>query len=188
MKKHILIFTLLSALMLTCASSELYAQKKSTENDVLREAYEAFTEEKDADKALDLVSKHLKDTPDDINALIFRVYLYQDREEYGKSLTDINHAIKVYNPKASNYDQCDLYWWQSSAYDGLEDYKKAAIAAETAYKLARQEKSENLQDIAFAMVTHCTKSETSTARMLYSVRCWPKMKRMSARCMALPEI
>lgn len=149
MKKHILIFTLLSALMLTCASSELYAQKKSTENDDLREAYEAFTEEKNADKALDLVSKHLKDTPDDINALMFRVYLYQDREEYGKSLTDINHAIKVYKPNASNYDQCDLYWWQSSAYDGLEDYKKAAIAAETAYKLARQEKSENLQDIAF---------------------------------------
>ncbi len=140
----------MSALLLTLASGTLYAQKTTTESDYnLRKAYEALNEEKDVDKALDLVSKQLKDTPDNVDALMLRMRIYQNREEFGKALADVNRAIKVNNPKKSGFEQSTLYWWQSYAYDGLGDDAKAATAAGTAYKLAQKEKSEYQQVIAF---------------------------------------
>lgn len=144
------IITLMSALLLTLASGTLYAQKTTTESDYnLRKAYEALNEEKDVDKALDLVSKQLKDTPDNVDALMFRIRIYQNREEFGKALADVNRAIKMNNSKKSGFEQSTLYWWQSYAYAGLGDDAKAATAASTAYKLAQKEKSEYLQVIAF---------------------------------------
>lgn len=140
----------MSALLLTLASGTLYAQKTTTESDYnLRKAYEALNEEKDVDKALDLVSKQLKDTPDNVDALMLRMRIYQKREEFGKTLADVNRAIKVNNPKKSGLEQSTLYWWQSYAYAGLGDDAKAATAIGTAYKLAQKEKSEYLQVISF---------------------------------------
>ena len=142
--------TILSAFLLTLASGTLYAQKNTTESDYnLRKAYEALNEEKDVDKALDLVSKQLKDTPDNVDALMLRMRIYQNREEFGKALADVNRAIKVNNPKKSGFELSTLYWWQSYAYAGLDDDAKAATAAGTAYRLAQKEKSEYLQVIAF---------------------------------------
>lgn len=142
--------TIMSTLVLTLASSTLYAQKTTKESDYnLRKAYEALNEAKDVDKALDLVSKQLKDTPNNVDALMFRMRIYQNRDEFGKALADVNHAIKVNNPKKSEVEQSTLYWWQSYAYAGLGDDAKAAIAAGTAYKLAQKEKSKYLQTITF---------------------------------------
>ena len=143
------LITFLSALLLTVMSGTLYAQKTKTENDYnLRKAYEAI-DEKDVDKALELINKQLKETPDNVEALFLRMRIYQDREEYGKALADVNHAIKVNTPKKSGIEQCTLYWWQSYAYAGLDDDSKAATACGTAYKLAQREKSGYYRTIAF---------------------------------------
>lgn len=143
------LITFLSAVLLTFMSVSLFAQKTKTENDFhLRKAYEAI-DEKDVDKALELVEKQLKETPNNVDALILRMRIYQGREEYGKALADINHAIKVNNPKKTDMEQSTLYWWQSYAYAGLGDDAKAAIACGTAYKLAQKEKSDYLRDISF---------------------------------------
>ena len=140
----------MSALLLTLTSGCLYAQKNNSDSDYnLRKAYEVLNEENDVDKALELVSKQLKDTPDNVDALLLRMRIYQNRDEFGKALADVNRAIKVYNPKKTDVEQSTLYWWQSYAYAGLGDDAKAATAAGTAYKLAKKEKSEYLQVIAF---------------------------------------
>ena len=142
--------TLFSVILLILSSSSLCAQKKTTDNDYnLRKAYEAFNEEKDVDKALELISKQLKDTPDNVDALCLRIRIYQQEGEYGKALSDVNHAIKVNKPKKTGTAQSTLYWWQSYAYAGLEDNAKAAVAAGTAYRLAQKEKSEYYRTIAF---------------------------------------
>lgn len=141
--------TILSALLLTIMSGTLYAQKSNTENNYnLRKAYEAL-DEKDVDKALELVNKQLKETPDNVDALFLRMRIYQDREEYGKALADVNHAIKVNKPKKTSMEQSTLYWWQSYAYAGLDDDVKAAAACGTAYKLAQKEKTEYRRAISF---------------------------------------
>ncbi len=140
----------MSALLLTMTSGCLYAQKNNSDSDYnLRKAYEVLNEENDVDKALELVSKQLKDTPDNVDALLLRMRIYQNRDEFGKALADVNRAIKVYNPKKTDVEQSTLYWWQSYAYAGLGDDAKAATAAGSAYKLAKKEKSEYLQVIAF---------------------------------------
>ena len=140
----------MSALLLTLTSGCLYAQKNNSDSDYnLRKAYEVLNEENDVDKALELVSKQLKDTPDNVDALLLRMRIYQNRDEFGKALADVNRAIKVYNPKKTDVEQSTLYWWQSYAYAGLGDDAKAATAAGSAYKLAKKEKSEYLQVIAF---------------------------------------
>ena len=61
-------------------------------NDNLRKAYEVLNEEKNVDKALDLVSKQLEDTPDNVDALVLRMRIYQKQEDFGRTLADVNHA------------------------------------------------------------------------------------------------
>ena len=64
--KKLLIF--LSALILTLMRVDLCAQKKR-----YRQCYEILNEEKIVDKALDLVSKQLEDTPDNVDAMVLRM-------------------------------------------------------------------------------------------------------------------
>lgn len=64
------ILNLLAVFLLTKLSVTVYAQKNKTENDyILMKAYEVLNEEKDESKALGLVNKQLRETPDNIEAL-----------------------------------------------------------------------------------------------------------------------
>ena len=64
------IFTLLAAIMLTTLSVNVYAQKNKTENEYnLKKAYEVLSEENDEAKALDLVNKQLRETPDKVESI-----------------------------------------------------------------------------------------------------------------------
>ena len=145
------ILTLLSAIALTVLSGNVYAQKnKSNDNDYnLRKAEEVLKEERDEAKALDLVNKQLQETPDNVDALLFRVRLLRRKEEYGQALTDINQAIKVNKPKKTEVSNAILYWWKSYIYDDMGDSEKALATLKTAYEIARKEKAEVLQNIAF---------------------------------------
>ena len=95
------ILTMLSAVaLLTVLSGNVYARKNKTENDYnLKKAYEALYEEKDEAKALDLVNSQLRETPDNVEALLLRVWLLRCKEEFGQALQDINHALKANKPK-----------------------------------------------------------------------------------------
>ncbi len=147
--KHIL--TLLSAIVLTFLSGNVYAQKnKSADNDYnLRKAYEVLEEEHDEAKALDLVSKQLRETPDNVDALLLRVRLLQRKGEYGPALTDVNRAIKVNKPKKSEIVNSTLYWWKGMVYQGLRDYESSAAALRTAYELVQKDNPEYKQSVAF---------------------------------------
>ena len=97
------ILTLLSVVVLTVLSNNVYAQKTKTENDYnLKKAYEVLNEEKDEAKALDLVTKQLRETPDNVDALVLRVRLLRRKREFGQALQDINHALKVNKPKKTD--------------------------------------------------------------------------------------
>ncbi len=81
MKKH---FAILLALMLTLLCGQANAQKTKTDNDYnLQRAWEALQEEQDEAKALDLVNKQLKETPDNVQALLLRVRLNRKKGEFG---------------------------------------------------------------------------------------------------------
>ena len=144
------LFTILSALMLTLLSINVYAQKNKTENDYnLKKAYEVLNEEKDEAKALDLVTKQLRETPDNVDALILRARLLRRKHEYGQALQDINHALKVNKPKKSNVQNSTLHWWKAYIYQDMGDWQSAAVSFKTAYEMAQKDDKDNLQSISF---------------------------------------
>ena len=146
--KHILI--LLAALLLTIPGGNVYAQKNKSDNDYnLRKAYEILEEENDEAKALDLVTKQLVETPDNVQALLLRIQLLRRKGEYGLALTDVNRAIKVNKPKKSEIPNSTLYWWKGMIYQGLRDYESSAASLKTAYELVRKDDPEYTQSVSF---------------------------------------
>lgn len=142
--------TLLSAILLTVLGGEAFAQKNKSENDYnLRKAYEVLREENDPAKALELVSQQLRETPDNVNALILRARLLRGKRDIGGAMTDINHALRVNKPKKSEVPNSTLHWWKASLYYDMEDLDNAVTAYKTAYELTKKDNKDNLQDIAF---------------------------------------
>jgi len=144
------ITVILSAILLTVLSGNVYAQKNKTENDYnLKKAYEVLQEERDEAKALDLVNKQLRETPDNVDALVLRVRLLRRKHEYGQALQDINHALKVNKPKKSETAMSTLHWWKAYLYQDMYELDNAAASFKTAYTLAQKDNKENLQSISF---------------------------------------
>lgn len=148
MKRIIMI--VLSALMLTLSCGQVSAQKSKNASDFnLRKAYEVLNEEKDEAKALDLVNKQLRETPDNVDALILRLRLLRRKQEFGLALKDVNHALKVNKPKKTDTKTSTLYWWKAYIYQDMGDKENSAASLKKAYELARKDNEENFQAIAF---------------------------------------
>ena len=146
---RIIAFTL-SAVMLTMTCGESLAQKSKKTNDYnLQRAWEALDEEKDESKALDLVNRQIRETPDNVQALLLRVRLSRKNGEYGKALSDLNHALKVNKPKKSGIAMSTLYWWKGHIYQDMGETENSSNALGKAWILAEKDNKENLQSIAF---------------------------------------
>ena len=136
--------------VLLLASECVYAQKNKSDNDYnLRKAYDVLSEEKDDTKALELVNKQLRETPDNVDALILHIRLLRWKKEFGPALQDVNHALKVNKPKKTDVAQSTLHWWKAHIYQDMEDYQNAATSFKTAYELAQKDDKDNLQSISF---------------------------------------
>ncbi len=148
MKRFILL--ILSALVLTLSCGQAYAQKNKTANDYnLQKAWDVLREDNDEAKAMDLVNQQLRDTPDNVQALLLRVRLNRKNREYGKAMSDINHALKVNKPKKSEVAMSTLYWWKGHLYQDMDETEKSSEALGKAMALAQKDNKENLQGISF---------------------------------------
>ena len=144
------ILPLMVAFLLATISSNVYAQKNKTENDYnLKKAYEVLNEEKDEAKALDLVNKQIRETPDNVDALVLRVRLLRRKKDFGQALRDINQALKVNKPKKTEMQNSTLHWWKAYIYRDMGDNQNAAASFKTAYELAQKDDKDNLQSISF---------------------------------------
>lgn len=143
------VITLLSALLLTLMSGDMYAQKNKTDDYNLKKAYEVLNEEKDEAKALELLNSQLRETPDNVEALLLRVRLLRRKNEYGQALQDINRALKVNKPKKTEIEMSTLHWWKAYLYQDMYEKENAAASFKTAYELAQKDNKENLHSIAF---------------------------------------
>ena len=91
MKKIIILLATLMALVINDTS---YAQLKKGKTDhYLEEAFTVLREEGDEEKGLELVNKQLRETPDNIDALILRVRLFCRKDEYGFALSDVHPLL-----------------------------------------------------------------------------------------------
>lgn len=144
------IVTLLTVTLLTVLSVNAYAQKNKTDNDYnLKKAYEVLKEEDDEAKGLELVNKQLRETPDNVEALLLRVRLLRWKNEFGQAPQDINHALKVNKPKKTEVRNSTLHWWKAYIYEDMGDKINATASFKTACELARKDDKENLPSISF---------------------------------------
>ena len=145
------IIAILLALVLTLLCDQANAQKtKNDTNDYnLKRAWEALQEEKDEAKALDLVNRQLRETPDNVKALLLRTRLNRKKGEYGAALADVNRALKVNKPKKSGVAMSTLHWWKGHIYQDMEETEKSSESLGRAFELAKKDDKENLQGISF---------------------------------------
>lgn len=141
-------FLIITATLMAMCSSFCYAQKKADSNYNLQKAYEVLQEEKDTDKALDLLDSQLTDTPNNIEALLLRARIYRSKEEYGSAMADVNKAITCWRKK-SEIELSTLYWWKATIYTDLQESEKAANEYVVAIKYAKKDNKDNLHSICF---------------------------------------
>ena len=130
--------------------TRLHLLSLKSDNDYnLKKAYEVLNEEEDEAKALELVNKQLRETPDNVDALMLRMKLYRNQNDYGLALQDINHVLKVNKPKKTELRTSSIHWWKAYIYDDMGDKEIAAKSLKTAYELAKKDNKEALQSIGF---------------------------------------
>ena len=147
MRQHILI--LLAALLLATLSVPTHAQKNTANDYNLKKAYEVLSEENDVAKALDLVNQQLKETPDNVEALLLHTRLLKRKGDFALALQSINRAIKVNKPKKSGAPMSLLYWWKAYLYDDLRDYNASLECYAKAYELAKKDAADKVNSIGF---------------------------------------
>lgn len=143
------VLTLIAVFMLAAMGCNAFAQKNSTDDYNLRKAYEVLKENNYKDEALKFLGKQLEITPHNVEALLLRMRIYRQKDELGKALADINHAIKVNKPKVTEIENPTLYWWKGYVYQDQRDEEKAAATLKTAYQLAQKDNPEYESEIAF---------------------------------------
>ena len=141
--------SLTAVLALMLAVPVAFAQKKGGDDYNLRKAYEAFLDEDDPDKALELVEAQLEETPNNAEAFFLRGRLRYNAAEFGKALSDFNRAAKLNDPKKTGLKQSLIYWWRSFVQSEIDDECAAADDLKKALELSRKEKSKNWNHIAF---------------------------------------
>ena len=158
--KHRFLPALIAALAMVLTLTPASAQKNNESDDYnLRKAYEVLNEDKDEDKAMQLVCEQLRSTPDNADALLLRTRLFRNKSQYGNALADINHAIKVNKPKKTEIPQSTLYWWRAYVYSDMDEEEKSEADLKTAMDLARKNKDENLPKISFDYAKSLLRSE-----------------------------
>lgn len=144
MKK--LLFSFLTAMMLMPLPS--CAQRSTTSDYSFRKAIEAYYEDKDPDKALELVNDMLDDAPDHLDSRFLRSKIYWHFDKYDPALRDVTYAIKNYKGKPSVY-KSTLYGLRGSIYADMDRDAEAAKDYQMAAKLAKKDNPDRVQDYTF---------------------------------------
>ena len=133
---------------LTLLSTQACAQRKVVTDYNYRKAIEAYFEDDDDEKALELLNKQIDETPNHIDSRFIRARIYWSTDKYDAALRDISHAIKHYKGKPNVY-KSTLWGLQGAIYDDMERYPDAAESYKQAVKLAKKDNPEKVQSYHF---------------------------------------
>ena len=115
----------------------------------LQKAYDILQESRDEDQALKLLGEQLESTPKNTECWMLMCRIYRNRKEYGMAMSCVNEAIKVNNPKKTDYRNSLLYWWKASIYDNLDEKNLQVEWLNKALTAARKDNKDNVPDISF---------------------------------------
>ncbi len=89
----------------------------------------------DYDKALDYLSRELKDNPKEALAYFYRASVYNKKDQDGSALSDINHAISYSHSKDKKWLP-DAYLLRGNIYLKIQSYAKTFQDFKSALKIA----------------------------------------------------
>ena len=144
MKKRMFIIMV----VLTILAPQACAQRKVVTDYNYRKAVEAYFEDDDDEKALELLNKQINETPNHIDSRFIRARIYWSTDKYDAALRDISHAIKHYKGNPNVY-KSTLWGLQGAIYDDMERYPDAAESYKQAVKLAKKDNPEKVQSYHF---------------------------------------
>lgn len=140
--KKLLTLTLILVSLIACA------QRKVVSDYNYRKAVEAYFEDDDDEKALELLNKQIDETPNHIDSRFIRARIYWRADKYDAALRDVSYAIKHYKGKPEVY-KSTLWGLQGAIYDDMERYPEAAESYKQAVKLAKKDNPEKVQSYHF---------------------------------------
>lgn len=124
------------------------AQRNSSYKQSIRKAQEAYYEDEDKEKALELVNAILDDCPGHLDARFLRSKIYWDNDKYDAALRDVTFAIMNYKGKPDVY-KSTLYGLRGAIYADLDQQTDAAKDYQKAARLARKDNPERIQSYRF---------------------------------------
>lgn len=154
--KHLLT---LIALLLVVGVQGGYTQKKNNSSNYnYKRAMEILDNDGNPDEALEGLNKQLQENPKHGDALITRAMYFYSKEEYGKSLSDLNNAIKYYN-KHNEYKMSSIYTGRAMVYEEMGELEKAIADYTSAYDNTKNEDTS---------LSHITSILESRAHIYYT--------------------
>ena len=140
------LFPILAAMALM--SFPACAQRTTTSDYNYRKAVEAYYEEDDDSKALDLINEMLDGSPNHLDSRFLRAKIFRNAEKYDNALRDVNYAIRNYKGKPAVFEST-LYGLRGAIYDDMERYSEAAKNYKLAARLAKRDNPEKVQSYTF---------------------------------------
>ena len=133
---------------MTIFTPQACAQRRIVSDYNYQKAVDAFYDEDDDDKALDLLNKQIKETPDHLDSRFLRARIYWRADKYDAALRDVSYAITHYKGKPSVY-KSTLYGLQGAIYDDMKRYIDAAQSYRQAIKIAKKDNPDRVQSFKF---------------------------------------
>ena len=134
--------------ILTIFAPQACAQRKVISDYNYREAVDAFFDEDDDEKALELLNNQLDETPDHLDSRFLRAKIYWRADKYDAALRDVAYAIKHYKGKPEVY-KSTLWGLQGAIYDDMKRYSDAVDSYKQALRLARKDNPGRVQNYHF---------------------------------------
>lgn len=140
--------TTILATLLSLFTVNACAQRTTTSDYSYRKAVEAYYDEDDNSKALELLNEILDGAPDHLDSRFLRAKIFRREEKYDNALRDVNYAIKNYKGKPAVF-KSTLYGLRGAIYDDMERYSDAAEDYQMASRLAKKDNPERVQSYMF---------------------------------------
>lgn len=140
-----------SVLALVALSVSAFAQGRDNSIDYMfHKATEAFFDEHDTSKAMDLLEDILAAEPSHIDARYLRARIYYDRNKYDACLRDLDLILGKYKGKPQ-VKKSTILMLKSLVFSEMERYQESADCLRRSIHVARKDNPERIQDLKFRL-------------------------------------
>lgn len=140
-----------AGLALVALSVSAFAQGRDNSVEYkFHKATEAFFDENDTFKAMDLLEEILDADPSHIDARYLRARIYYDREKYDACLRDLDLILGKYKGKPQ-VKKSTILVLKSIVFSEMERYQESVDFLRKSIRVARKDNPERMQDIKFRL-------------------------------------